>query len=234
MPATPHAAFHSRSKRVLVCTVTRLALLAALVWIATGARPAGAESAAAASRPPAAAVIDRFQTVLLDAMKRGGSLGYEGRYRLLEPVIVETFDLAFMSRAALGSHWKELGEPDRAALVQAFTRMTVANYAAQFSGWDRERFETGESVDGGQGTTVVRTRIIEGDGHFTALDYRLRPGATGFRVVDVFLSGSVSQLALHRADYNSVFNRGGLPALLASLDDRVKKLASGAEKPKAR
>jgi hypothetical protein len=53
-------------------------------------------------------------------------------------------------------------------------------------------------------------------------------------VVDVFLSGSVSQLALHRADYTSVFSRGGLPALLASLDEKSKKLAAGTEKPKAR
>ena len=179
-------------------------------------------------------MIDHFHTVLLDVMKRGRSLGYEGRFHVLEPEISNTFDLAFMSRAALGSRWKGLGDADRERLVRAFTRMTVANYAAQFSGWGGERFEIGESVDGGQGTTVVRTRIVEGDGHATALDYRLRPGAAGWRVVDVFLSGSVSQLALHRADYNSVFGLGVLPALLASLDEKSKKLAAGTEKPKAR
>jgi hypothetical protein len=59
-------------------------------------------------------------------------------------------------------------------------------------------------------------------------------GPAGWRVVDIFLSGSVSQLALHRADYNSVFGRGGLAALLASLEEKAKKLAAGTEKPKAR
>jgi phospholipid transport system substrate-binding protein len=108
-------------------------------------------------------------------MKRGRVLGYEGRFRLLEPGISNTFDLAFMSRAALGSHWKEISETDREQLIRAFTRMTVANYASQFAGWGGERFEVGESVDGGQGTTVVRTRIVEGDGRSTTGCARGRP-----------------------------------------------------------
>lgn len=207
--------------------------LAASLGAPAKAEPAAAPPAAApaASAPaPAAApapVIDRFHAALLESMQAGAKQSYAEREKRLAPIVAETYDLAFMSRAALGRHWRTLSQEEGQRVIQGFTRMTIANYASQFASFGGERFETGETVDGGQGTQVVRSKIIESDGKATSLDYRMRSTPEGWRVIDVFLDGSVSQLALHRADYSGVFERDGLSGLLAALDDKVKKLASG-------
>jgi hypothetical protein len=44
-------------------------------------------------------------------------------------------------------------------------------------------------------------------------------------VVDVLLDGTVSQLALYRADYSSVFERSGFEGLMATLDEKSANLA---------
>ncbi|HVP27695.1 MAG TPA: ABC transporter substrate-binding protein [Myxococcota bacterium] len=186
-------------------------------------------SATADPEPPAAggasAAIERFHATLLSAMKDGPKLGYAGREKLVAPAVDQTFDLAFMTKAALGRHWATLDAAQQEQLTQAFRRWSVANYASQFATFAGERFETLGEGEGGQGTTLVRTRIVETDGKATSLDYRMRETPGGWRVVDVLLDGTVSQLALYRADYSSVFERSGFEGLMATLDEKSANLA---------
>jgi phospholipid transport system substrate-binding protein len=58
------------------------------------------------------------------------------------------------------------------------------------------------------------------------LDYRLRAADGGWKIVDVYLNGTVSELALRRSEYSSLIKRKGLEALLAALDERIDSLAS--------
>ena len=49
--------------------------------------------AGAAPAGDASHVIDRLDNALIDAMKGGAKLGYQGRYKLLKPVVEDTYDL---------------------------------------------------------------------------------------------------------------------------------------------
>src|SRR5215469_3263337 len=74
---------------------------------------------------PAANQVESFDGALLDVMKQAKSLGVEGRYRKLEPAVQSAFDLPTMTRFAVGPKWASLSAADQAALVKAFTRLTV-------------------------------------------------------------------------------------------------------------
>jgi phospholipid transport system substrate-binding protein len=58
------------------------------------------------------------------------------------------------------------------------------------------------------------------------LDYRLRAADGDWKIVDVYLNGTVSELALRRSEYSSLIKREGLEALLAALDEHIDSLAS--------
>jgi phospholipid transport system substrate-binding protein len=60
------------------------------------------------------------------------------------------------------------------------------------------------------------------------LDYRLRKanGNGDWRIVDVYLNGTVSELALRRSEYSSLIKREGFQALLAALHERIDSLAA--------
>src|ERR1039457_2350445 len=60
------------------------------------------------STDPAASRIDSFYNALLDTMKQAKQLGLKGRYDKLAPVLTKTYDLASMSRIAVGQSWNAL------------------------------------------------------------------------------------------------------------------------------
>lgn len=200
-------------------TVRRL--VAAVLILLAAAFPA-----AAATGDPRAAV-QRFNDALLAAMRQGQTLGYEGRVRLLEPVIDDTFALAEMARLAVGSAGRNLDPDQMAALTEAFRAWTVANYASQFKKWSGERIEVSPPRPSTGGAVVVPTRLIPPNKPMIQLDYVARPVEGVWKVVDVLVEGSVSQLTVRRSEFVSTLRRQGFDGLLVLLRRRTQLLAEG-------
>jgi phospholipid transport system substrate-binding protein len=59
------------------------------------------------------------------------------------------------------------------------------------------------------------------------LNYRLRPVDGSWKIIDVYLNGTVSELALRRSEYSSLIQREGLEGLLTALTDKIAAFASG-------
>ena len=191
--------------------------------------PAFAEENAPASEPQATetvAVVERLHAVLIEVMKEAEPLGYQGRYDRLSPALQELFDLPFMAEKSVGRHWKTASPKDQEILVQTFVRYSIANYAGRFHGYSGQQFETLGEEPSARGTRLVRTRLVDPNDENVKLDYRLRATDGGWKIVDVYLNGTVSELALRRSEYSSMIKREGLEALLAALDERIESLAS--------
>jgi len=189
------------------------------------AKAEAAAKAAAAEKHPAGKVVSRLHETLLGVMKEAKTLGYEGRYKRLSPVLHELFDLPFMAEKSVGRHWKAAGDANQRALVETFSRFTVANFAGRFDGYSGQSFRTLEVETSTHDTVLVRTRLDEPSEEGVALDYRLRQVDGGWRIVDIYLNGTVSELALRRSEYSSLIQREGFPALLKKLDERIQDLA---------
>jgi phospholipid transport system substrate-binding protein len=193
---------------------TALALLLALF----SAARATAGDATAATTGAAAPVIDHFHGVLLDVMKN--AIGLDGRRDKLAPVLDATYDFPAMAQRSLATAWAKLDPSQRERFTAAFRGMTLRTYATRFDGYDGERFETLGEEPSIAGTVIVRSVLHTSD-EDVHLDYRLRTTAAGFRVIDVYLSGTVSELALRRAEYTSVLERDGFEALVSALERKV-------------
>lgn len=186
----------------------------------------GGNAEAIPSTTPSA-VIERFYGVLLESMKQATALGYEGRRSKLAPVVEQTYDLAFMAKVATGKYWKDLDPATQQRFVDTFTHLTVANYAGRFNGYDGESFVVVSEGDGGQNTMLVRTKLVPKEDAPIELDYRLRLVEGSWRIIDVYLNGTVSELAMHRAEYTAKIDREGFEALLRALEEKIAALASG-------
>src|SRR5437879_13582951 len=105
--------------------------------------PALRRSTAVAAEPgAAAAVVERFYAVLLAAMKEAKRLPFDERYNRLAPTIGQTFDLALMTRVAVGPGWGQIAPPQQQQrLTAAFARYTISVYASRLDAWSGERFE---------------------------------------------------------------------------------------------
>jgi phospholipid transport system substrate-binding protein len=201
--------------------VTRLLTILVPVLLASFPSAAGHAEVAEADTTEARATVERFYVALLEVMKRGGELPYEERYARLDPVVQQVYDLPFMSAKTLGRHWKGLSEDDRGRWISTFTRLTISTYANRFDEYSGQRFEVLNAQPARYETVMVRTRILPVDEEPVELDYRLRGADGSWRIIDVFMNGTVSELALRRSEYSSVVKRKGFESLVSSLEEKI-------------
>jgi len=189
--------------------LTRPLLVLLLVLIA---------SAAQAQQQDPKAVIQPFYDVLLSTMKEATQLGFKGRYQRLEPAVKKAYDLPFMIGIAVGPSWAQLNDGQRQKLTTAFERYSVAQYAGRFDGYSGERFEVGGTSDNKAGK-LIESKLIQSSGEPITLNYQMHQAGGSWKIIDVFLAGTISQLADNRAQFSGVIRRDG-PDGLATLLER--------------
>lgn len=183
---------------------------------------------AQAESDPAAERIRAFYSALLEVMKQARALGLRGRYDRLAPVIQRTFDLAAMTRIAIGPAWNSIEPAEQSALIDSFSRMTIATYANRFDGYAGERFEVEPLAETRSTGKLVRSKLLQTSGEPIALNYLMRGAGTEWKVVDVYLSGTISELATRRSEFGAVLKSGGPKQLVESLRQQTEKLLRGA------
>jgi phospholipid transport system substrate-binding protein len=205
-------------------TRRRHALLAAalLLPIAPPARVALAQAGAS----PAAAV-DRFHATLLEVMRDARRLGIRGREARIRPAMEAAFNLPAMARIAVGPPWAQMTPAQQQALVSAFSDWSVATYANRFDGYGGEAFRTLGETRLGSGDVLVRTQLDRPNDAPVQLNYLLRDFGGQWRAVDIYLTGTVSELASRRAEFTTILREGGPERLAAELRQRTQALLRG-------
>ena len=72
---------------------------------------------------------------------------------------------------------------------------------------------------------IVETSLTPKDGDAIALNYLLRPDDSGqYRITDVFLNGTISEMATRRAEFSGIARRDGIEALVNSLGEKSREM----------
>ena len=182
-----------------------------------------------AGQSGAKAVVTRFNAALLESMKRADELCFTGRYKLLEPVIKNSFALSFMAEKSVGRYWKTLQEKQKMLLVETYTAWSISRYARNFDGYSGEKFEVLSETGPVRGTVTVLSKLIVPDDETIDFYYKLRKIKNEWQIVDIQIEG-VSQLALTRSQCMSVIKNKGFDALISSLQKKIKTLSQEGKK----
>jgi phospholipid transport system substrate-binding protein len=203
----------TRQRRRLLLSAAALPLVRAM--------PARAQ---AAGGDPAVTRVSAFYDSLLGVMKQAKELGVRGRYDRLAAPIRAAFDLPAMTRIAVGPDWNTIPAEQQAALVDGFSRMTIATYASRFDGFAGERFELEPGSEARATGRIVHTRLVQSNGEPITLNYLLRDSGAGWKIVDVYLTGTISELATRRSEFAALLKSGGPSALSDSLRQKTAAL----------
>ena len=211
-----HSMISSPARTGRLATLTLVLLLTIGVFV---------ESAAALALDPQANVRGFYDT-LLGTMKNGQILGQSGRYARLAPVVDRVFDVASMTRLAIGSSWATLPPAQQQQLIEAFRHYIAATYADRFDSYSGEQLQvTGEQRYNAD--VIVQTKIVKSDGETTTLNYLMRQNQGSWRISDVYLDGTISQLAVQRSEFNSILRREGVDGLVMALNRKADLLSRG-------
>ncbi len=173
----------------------------------------------------AKAVVESFQDVLLDVMKQGEQLGFNGRYELLSPAVVTTHDLNKIARIVVGREWEKLTDSQQEQLTDSFSRLSISAYAHNFKDFSGESFQF-ESIDEtSRGGIIVHSIFVLPDNKNVKFDYMLKKMGENWKIINIIANG-VSDLALKRSEYTSVLQREGFEALIAKINEKINNYAN--------
>jgi phospholipid transport system substrate-binding protein len=137
-------------------------------------------------------------------------------------IMGQMFDWAEMAKNALGSHWADLREAERAEFVQLFSALVERAYVSQIHLVDADRFQyLGDTVRGN--TALVRTKVFTKHDAEIPVDYRARlQDGTRWKVYDVDVDG-VSLVDNYRRQFNSIITRSSYEKLISQLKQKVNQ-----------
>lgn len=168
-------------------------------------------------------VVRNFYGVLLDIMQHAAPLGPKGRYQKLEPVVRGTFDVPFMARLSVGPTWRSLTPEQKRRAVQAYSRYIAAIYASRFDDYAGEKFEVLGQQQIKHGT-LIKTHIVKSNGEPVAINYVVHDNDNAWQIRDIYLSGSISELATRRSDFANILRTSGIDGLIDSLNKKADDL----------
>jgi phospholipid transport system substrate-binding protein len=177
-------------------------------------------------------VINKLNTVLLESMKKGNTLGYEGRYRLLAPVIKDSFAISLMARIASGKYWGTFSEEERKVYLRTYADWSVASYAGRFNEYSGQQFRLISESAPERGTVTVLSKLIDRNKDEVEFNYQFRQVEGTWRIVDIKILG-VSQLALTRVQFVSILGAKGFQGLISMLNGKIRDLSQVTDNGKA-
>jgi len=186
---------------------------------------AGPWPALAQAEDPAVARIKSFYDALQAVTAGPQANDPKARFAAIQEPVANAFDLTAMARLAIGPQWSKIPAAKQASVQEAFGRYFMATYANRLGGISGARFEVMPNTEPRTGGRLVRTKVIDAGGRETPVDYLVGPEG---KVVDLYLSGTVSELAALRAQFDPVLKSGGPDRLEAYLRERADKALGGA------
>jgi phospholipid transport system substrate-binding protein len=185
--------------------------------ILSGLLPSGAQAPSAA-----VAKIETYYQQLMPTIQQAARLTVRERDKRFAPVFATVFDIPTMTRLAVGQPWRGFTPEQQAAVRDAFARFISADYASQIKDYSGQSFvvdpqTTPEARGGGE---IVKTKLLQPGGRTVNINYLVR----GERVIDIYLNGTVSDLALRRDEFSSIIASGGADGLIKRLRERTDTL----------
>lgn len=184
----------------------------------------GVSSFAMAAEISAKQVVEEFQDTLIDVMKRGKELGFQGRYDQLDAAVRKSHDLPKIARIVVGKQWEELTSEQQAKLEVVFSQLSISAYAHNFKEYAGESFSFVSEEETGRGGVVVHTNLKIPGEKDVKFDYMMKKKDDSWQIINIIADG-VSDLALKRSDYTSVLSREGFDALIAKINEKIESYA---------
>jgi phospholipid transport system substrate-binding protein len=145
--------------------------------------------------------------------------------RQLRAIAERHFDFTYMSRSALGTHWRALSAAQRKEFVLLFEDYVLTTYLTTL------QQNTVQAASHGLSDNVTyddpKTAAVHGEVHLQMVqdplhvDYVLCKTPAGWRLFDIVVD-NVSTLANYRDQFNKIINSDGYDALVKGL--RAKHL----------
>jgi phospholipid transport system substrate-binding protein len=158
---------------------------------------------------------------VIDIVKTKTGATREAAFR---EVLRHDFDLPYMARLALGTHWNEASEQQRARFLAALETAEVRAYSERLGKLAGYTLTIDKVDSRPNGVWIVDSLLSQAGGQPIKLEWEVRDNGQGPRIADVKIAG-VSMFLTKRSEFNSyILNTGGtVEPLVRELEVRAAR-----------
>ena len=138
---------------------------------------------------------------------------------LMDDVVKNSYDLEKMGKMIIGVNWKRMEISMQKEFINVFKRFISVNYLRRFNKINDLDFEH-------QSVRVIEEKfrlagvILIADNERIKIDYLLGFKNDQWKIFDVLLDGSISEIATKKSDFKKVINDEGVSGLIKNLRKR--------------
>ena len=139
---------------------------------------------------------------------------------LAEQKVLPHFDFERMTRLAVGRNWSQASDAQKQALIKEFRTLLVRTYSTSLSQYRNQTIDVKPTkVAAADKEATVRTAVVQQGGPPIPIDYAMEKVDSGWKVYDVVIDGA-SLVTTYRGTFNDQIQKGGIDALVKTLQDR--------------
>ena len=144
----------------------------------------------------------------------------QGVYDLVNTLVLPHFDFSAMTDRALGRYKDEVSEQQRPEIINEFRLLLVRTYSSALLEYtDQVLVYLPMEGSEAEGEVTVRTEIEQAGGFPIPINYMLRNGDDGWKVLDISVD-EVSLVTNYRSSFARAIKKNGVDGLIETLRGR--------------
>ena len=135
---------------------------------------------------------------------------------MIDDVVKNSYDLEKMGKIIIGVDWKQMDTKSKKEFINVFKRFISVNYFRRFNKINELNFEH-------QTVKVIGDKfklagvILTADNEKLKIDYLLGFKNEKWKIFDVLIDGSISEVATKKSDFKKIIKEEGVNGLVKNL-----------------
>ena len=165
-----------------------------------------------------------IETVIAEVIEIAKTRTGADRQAAMRRLVEANFDLPYMGRSALGTHWNLASEQQRARFLAAVETSEARIYSERLGKVAGYSWTVGKVTSRPNSVWIVDSHLSQTNGQAIKIEWEVHDNGHGLRIADVKVEG-VSMFVTMRSDFNSYIqsNSGDVEPLVKALEARAAR-----------
>ena len=137
--------------------------------------------------------------------------------------VKQNYNSEKMLSMIIGNQWKNVSNKKRKEIINIFEEYIAKNYVRRFSKMKDFSFIENKEQNVGK-FVMVRSNLVIGKKEKVSISYLLSNDQNRWKIFDVLLAGSVSEIATKKSEFKSFIKGGNIDPLIDALKKKNKDL----------
>ena len=158
-------------------------------------------------------------SLLHDGLRKSHKENFKN-YNLIKDLVAQTYNVEKMISIIIGKKWNQIKVVKQKEIISVFNEYVIKNYIKRFKKIKQIDFENLSSKEVRKNYFLVKTKlkILEEDD--VKIDYLLMKNNGEWKIFDVLLAGSVSEIATKKSEFNSFISNNNIEGLIQALKSK--------------